>query len=559
MKLERLAGLKKIFFVKGEKAVVFDAAFSVIMAFFTVFNQNAVEDHLFFGRFNMSRDTGLFIVYTILFYIAVRVIVAILNARSKEEVCLEKRLPRLKLAILMFLAWLPYLLIFLPGVANYDTVNQVNDFFDGVGPVPFGFVKGQETVNVFLNAHHPIVPTFIFSFFIWQGKVIGNESLGFLLFIVCQMAVGALLISGILCDIYENARTTRGRTMVKIMRFFYMFMPFIPMYMICMLKNTLHSLIFILFIYVLYRYFLGRDETPAGSWAVFFLTEAMLSLTLNTGIFVVVFTGIGILFLKDKNRVKFLVAMLGCVILWFVIFPKVIYPTINVYPGGKQELYGTLFQQTGRLIRDNEEALSEEDKEIIVAILDYDTVKKAFTFNVTDPVKDTFKMNSTDEELNEYLKMWFRQGLRHPIIYLRATFSICGYFFSPGAGIQIFNDIPKSDGIFAKIHNIAPSRFGEKAADLYFKITIMPVIKWIFQTVLYAFWIPAFLYYVLVRRNKALKKKDETGHEQIILLPLFVSVLFLIVSPMNYSRYALCLIFSSPLAIAMLCSDYKKS
>ncbi|MCR5343610.1 MAG: DUF6020 family protein [Butyrivibrio sp.] len=559
MKLERGLEIKKTICGEGEKAVTLDAAFSLVMAFITVINQNAIMDHLFFSKYNIARYVILFMEYTVLFYVTTRIIWAVYKDKGKEVAICEKRLPRLKLALIMLAAWLPYLLVFLPGVANYDTVNQVNDLFDGVGPVPFGFIEGQKTVNVFLNAHHPIVPTFIFSAFIAIGTLLGSATLGFLIYVICQMAAGAFLISGILCDIYENAKTNKGRKLIKLVRLFYMFMPFIPMYMICMLKNTMHSLLFILLIYVLYRYFTGRDEKPAGSFALLFLIEIMLCVTLNTGIFVVIFTAIGILFLKDKNRLKILLVSLGCAVVWFIVFPKVIYPAMNIFPGGKQELYGTLFQQTARLIRDKEEDLTDEDKEIINAVLDYDRIKKDFTFNVTDPVKDTYRIDCTKEDMNAYLKVWLRQGIKHPVIYFRATLSICGYFFAPGAGIQIFSDIPKAKGIFGEIHSLVPSRFGEKAAELYFQITIMPVIKWIFQTVLYAFWIPVYLFYILVIRDKAEDEKGKKRPELIVLLPLFVTVLFLVVSPMNYSRYALCLIFASPLVVALLGPLYKRS
>ncbi|WP_408069624.1 DUF6020 family protein [Butyrivibrio sp. JL13D10] len=558
MKLEKITGLKQIIFGDGEKAVVKDAVFSVVMSLFTVVNQNAVEDHLFIDKYIGFRDSIRFVLYAVLFYLATR-LVAFALAGFEEATDNKRKLPRIKLSLLMFASWLPYLLIFLPGVANYDTANQVNDFFNGVSPVPFGFIEGQKTVNVFLNAHHPIVPTFIFSFFIWLGTLVGSATLGFLLYIMIQMLAGAFLISGILCDVYENATSKRGKKLAKAARLFYMFMPFIPMYMICMLKNTMHSLLFILLIYVLYRYFIGKDDKPAKSWLLFCLIEIMLCVTLNTGIFVVVITAVGVLFTKDKNKVKILLAAIACSLLWYGIFPKVIYPTLNIYPGGRQELYGTLFQQTARLIRDKEEAFTDSDKEIIEAVLDYDRIKKDFAYNVTDPVKDTFNPEASDEAVSEYLKMWLKKGLQHPIIYLRATMSICGHFFSPDVGIQIFSDIPKASGIFGEIHNIAPSRFGEKAASLYFKITIMPVVKWIFQTVLYAFWIPVYLFYMLVFRDGFWGKNDKKRPETVILLPIFINVLFLIVSPMNYSRYALCLIFASPICLALLCSDYKRS
>ncbi|WP_026510942.1 DUF6020 family protein [Butyrivibrio sp. LC3010] len=560
MKQEKSLILKRTLFGGGEKAVALDAAFSVIMSLITVFNKNAVDDHLFLDRFIVRRYIVLFFVYTAMFYAAVRIIEFLVsNEKSKATASSSVEISRLKQAVMMFLAWVPYLIIFLPGVANYDTVNQVNDFFDGVAPVPFGFIEGQETVNVFLNAHHPIVPTFIFSFFIGIGRFFGSATAGFLLYILCQMALGAILISGILDDLYNNAETNNGRYLIKAVRVFFMFMPFIPMYMICMLKNTMHSLLFILFIYSLYRYFAGMDSKPAKSWILFLLILLMLCVTLNTGVYVVLFTGIATLFIKDRNRYKIILVSMISMVVWFVIFPKVVYPALNVYPGGKQELYGTIFHQTARLVRDNEEEFTEEDKKIIDAVLDYEKIKENFSFEATDPVKDTFKLSASDRDISEYLKLWFRMGLRHPIVYLRATFSICGNFFSPGAGIQVFGDIPMAAGVFGEIHHILPRVLGDRLISLYYKISLLPVIRLLFSQVLYSFWIPVYLFYYMVIREKVLNKNGRKRPELIILVPLFVSVLFLVVSPMNYSRYALCLIFASPIILAMAGVKNKRS
>ena len=177
--------ITKFLFDEEKKTIVKDVFFSLIMSFITVLSKNAIEEHLFLNKYNMAQYALLFVVYNALFYLSIRVIALIRKRAMTGTVVADTvKLPRVKLFLLMFAAWTPYLLVFLPGVANYDTVNQVNDFFDGVSPVPFGFVKGQETVNVFLNAHHPIVPTFIFSFFIWIGVILGSATMGFLLYII---------------------------------------------------------------------------------------------------------------------------------------------------------------------------------------------------------------------------------------------------------------------------------------------------------------------------------------------------------------------------------------
>lgn len=86
-------------------------------------------------------------------------------------------------------------MIYNPGLVNYDTVNQVLDFMDGVSAVPFGYVGGQEEVVVQYNAHHPVFVTLIFGTFIKIGVILGNPSVGLFMYIIVQMILAAIIFS----------------------------------------------------------------------------------------------------------------------------------------------------------------------------------------------------------------------------------------------------------------------------------------------------------------------------------------------------------------------------
>ena len=96
---------------------------------------------------------------------------------------------------IFFICWLPYLIIYAPGLVNYDTVNQVNDFLDGVSAVPFGYAPGQEEVTVLFNAHHPVLVSIIFGAFIKIGILMGKPAVGLTLYIVLQMVMAAFIFS----------------------------------------------------------------------------------------------------------------------------------------------------------------------------------------------------------------------------------------------------------------------------------------------------------------------------------------------------------------------------
>lgn len=84
-------------------------------------------------------------------------------------------------------------------------------------------------------------------------------------------------------------------------------------------------------------------------------------------------------------------------------------PINDVQPGGIQEMLSVPFQQTARFVKYYGDELSEEDKEAINHILDYNQLAEKYNPDKSDPVKDTIRKEITKTEwkayINVYLKM----------------------------------------------------------------------------------------------------------------------------------------------------------
>ncbi|WP_026669691.1 DUF6020 family protein [Butyrivibrio sp. AE3006] len=538
--------------LRGEKRIDFmDLCFSFCMSLITVLNVNAVEDHFFLTGYVLVKDMLCFAAFFLLFF-ASTIVLKYLGSKYKPRPIQKPAGKKVVMsALLMWCAHLPYLLILAPGVLNYDTINQVRDVFDGVSPVPFGFVEGQETINAFMNAHHPVVIAFLFAAFIKLGVILGDPGKGLFIYCLLQSLVACFVFSGILTDLENNAKDAGKQFVVKVVRLFFIFSPFISYYTICMLKNTVHSLLFLILLYGYYKYLEGGEVSSKKGIIFMITTSLLMCFTQNTGAYVVVLSSLLHLVFRKKNRMVFLMNICLCIVVWFIIVPKVIYPAANIYPGGKQEMLGTCFQQTARLVRDREDELTDGDKQIIGRVLDYEKIKSDYAFDATDPVKATFNIHATKEDMKAYYKFWIKKGIQHPIIYLRAILPICGNFFAPVSSVQIFDKIPMSEGIFENVKQVNPSKLWMGLDDWYYELRDMPGISILFQVVLYSFWIPAYLlYYNVIKRWH--KNDGERKPVNGILVPIFIFILMLIVSPVNYSRYALPLIFSSPVCLCML-------
>ncbi len=447
------------------------------------------------------------------------------------------------LPVFFFLCWLPYLITYNPGLVNYDTVNQVLDFFDGVAAVPFGYVEGQEEVTVLFNAHHPVFVTIIFGLFIKLGVALGKPALGLTIYIVCQMILAAFVFTYAYSELVEVFKV-KSRGLKTAYIGFFAFCPVIPYYVCIMLKNSLHSLIMVLFVVLFLKITFGGGELCKFQKVLWVVTALLLPLTQNTGIYLVVLSLIPLVIRavrgKKKADIRLMGGALAGVIVMMLVISKVIYPVFNIFPGGNQEMLGTLFQQTGRYVRDYGDELTEEEIATISAVVNYDVVRDGFQFETSDPIKATYNLHVTRAEVLKYIGLWVKQGFKHPDAYFRGVLPIFGQFFAFGYDFGIFDHIPTDEGIFSQINHV-------KEQDDYNMITAwyewtkkFPGLDIIFQHALYTLWIPAYCIY----RNKKCGRKG-----LVYIIPFVVNVLFVIASPMGYSRYALPLLFTSPLLL----------
>ncbi|WP_207640720.1 DUF6020 family protein [Butyrivibrio sp. VCD2006] len=499
------------------------------------FGWNVIEHYKWAMYFAVS-----FIIAYMVFYLSEHINFAPVRTANVTYKFSYKRM--FAVACILFVCWLPYLIIYAPGLVNYDTVNQVKDFLDGVSAVPYGYAPGQEEVTVLFNAHHPVFVTLIFGAFIKIGILLGKPALGLTLYIILQMVLAALIFSYAIEKAFEFGKN-KSVILRRMITIFFALFPVIPYYVCDMLKNTLHALFALLYIFLFLRFVISGHEFTRNEKIAWVVLSILVTLTQNTGVYLVIITGV-FLAIKGKNiRKTVIFGTAVSALLMLVILPKIIYPAFNIFPGGKQEVLGILFQQTARYVRDYPEDITDEDIEVISKVVDYDTLKNDFTFETTDNIKATFKLHASTAELHNYYALWIRQGIKHPGAYFRAILPICGMFFAAGYDIGIFDHIPTNEGIFSQIQQINPENMYTSMTNGYYRIRSFPVLRILFQHALYVLWIPVFCLY---RRRVVSKKKSV-----LFMVPFVVNMLFLIMSPMVYSRYALPLIFASPFLLYM--------
>ena len=137
-----------------------------------------------------------------------------------------------------------------------------------------------------------------------------------------------------------------------------------------------------------------------------------------------------IFFVAKRQRLVVLalaIAVFGC----YSVSEKAVAPALGISSISSRVYFSIPFQQTARYVRSYPEDVTEEEKDAINQILNYDQLAQRYNPELSDPVKATYRTgNITKEKLMNYFKAWFSMFKKHPGVYIEATLhNTYGYFY----------------------------------------------------------------------------------------------------------------------------------
>lgn len=448
----------------------------------------------------------------------------------------------LKLSAVFIAVYMIYLIVFYPGVCNYDTINQINDLITGDAPLPFSWIGGQEEISCLMNDHHPIFDTLVFTFFYKIGEHLGSLNLGMFIYTTLQIVLTSFSFSFMLCSMSKWKGEVKAVQQTGFL--FLLLCPFVPMFVICMVKDSLFGFLFVL--YVTFYILILIEESKKKYLVYIIILSLLLALTKKTGIYQILITDLLLLFPKDIHRdikkvALVVVSMIIPSLIIFVLFPKVIFPQFNIYPGGKQESMGFMLQQVSRVVCEHEDELSDEELAVIDKMITIEDIKEYYENKKIDTVKDHFNFYATDDEVKAFKKTWLKLGMRYPGSYVNATVEVSGYFFVPSKKIGTYQLVP-SESIGIKNPD-SFQKWREAFAEVFGFIDSFPGISFLFTLALYCFMIPAAAVIKCVQ--------DRSFRKFLCIMPALVCCLVLIVCPVAYGRYALPHFYILPLMLGM--------
>jgi hypothetical protein len=308
---------------------------------------------------------------------------------------------------------------------------------------------------------------------------------------------------------------------------------------------------------------LDTDEFFAhkGNLILMFIYGLMIAQIRNNGIFVLIFMCPVVFIVISRKRKPIFAATFIAVFVVNYILNNLVYPAFGVTNlAVKEDTYCIMFQQTAKYGQDYPDDVTEEEREFLNTVFDYDELVEVYNPQLADWVKNCLKIceaNSADHTNSEFLavrsqyfKVWFAQFLRHPLSYFN-TFLECSYgYYYPevkpykeGTGNYEFdrNMFTESMHEARQIGWLAPARF---ILEQLSKLEYVPGIGLLYRCGFYTWCVLLAVVYYIVKKKYI---------NIVFAIPTLVNILVCLVSPVNTCiRYALPTMCIVPILYALI-------
>lgn len=441
----------------------------------------------------------------------------------------------------IFLLWLPYAILKYPGGIDFDTYYQLLQ--------PLGYTA--------ISNHNPLLSTLFFGYGLLLGKtLLGSFHAGLFFVILCQMLVCAACLA---YSVKALHKLSVSPALLWLSLSVYSLSTLVSRYCTSLGKDALFACTAVMYVAMLAELILGPEPRLRRALPFALLTACMALLRSSITHLLALSCALLLLNWLLRRRRGLLTALMGtagayalCLLYLYALLPALGIPDV---PSG--EALSLPLMQTARYVKYCPEDVTEEERQIIDQVVDYDQLPVMYLERLSDYVKGLYRGDG--ESLGRYFKVWFRQGLRHPEVYFSATFNnIYGYFY-PGAredamGIYMQYD-PAPDApvqLFSLPEDAAVRRAErlDKLSNFILAFENFPLFYPVCNAAM-QFWLLIYLVFLaLLRKGGALLH---------LLLPSAACILVCIAGPTffhNGLRYGLLTLLANPFLFSVCLQRY---
>ena len=315
--------------------------------------------------------------------------------------------------VLIFIAWIPYLLRYYPGIVTSDSYSQIE----------------QAIGKIALSDHHPIAHTAIISFCINIGLLIFKDiNTSIALYSIVSMICMALFDSTVLLYL---RRKNINKTIIIGALLFYMFYPINAIYSITMWKDILFSGIFPIFLILCNELLFNTEAFLKDCKNIFtFITISFLMIVLrHNGLYVVILS-LPFFYIPLRKYWKKISIMFIGIFLVNQIFNIFMFNILKVEKGSVGEMLSIPVQQIARVEKNHRDELSEDTLNRINSIFITEKIGDYYDPGLSDPVKWKVDIQYFKQNKVEFIKVWAKLLLKYPKDYVESFISNSyGYYY----------------------------------------------------------------------------------------------------------------------------------
>ncbi len=453
------------------------------------------------------------------------------------------RHPFLVTFLVLLLCWLIYIIAFYPIILSPDPSFQIKQYFNEHTKYIDWVIQRDPAVN--MTTHHPVIHTALLGCCIQLGRVIFNDNFGLFLYSLLQVLTLAAVLS---YTVYYAKKVGIPDKYRFFLLLIYALVPMFPLYAMSGVKDTYYTAFMILYVLILFDLVhVRKNEKISLKYALYLLVViTLIALFRNNGLYVVILSLPFVLLVSKKNRY-----CLGIVLVLFLaitqVYSKVLIPALGISEGSIREVLSIPFQQTARYVKEHEEEVTKDERELYDKILGYDDLATRYDPEKADPVKNMYNKNTTKEELSQYFHYWLQGLMKYPDTYIQATMNnVYGYFYPNSTKWYVYykydDRITQNDLVDYHYNQLEPLR--QVLSSWGVSFPYIPVLG-LLANVGFSAWIM----FIMIGYLLEVKKKKYI----LVLSPLLVSLLVCVASPVNtYFRYAMPYVFVMPVLVLLM-------
>lgn len=457
------------------------------------------------------------------------------ESRHKLTILLFDKHPVLGTMLFMIIVRIPYFIAFYPCTLSWDGLYMLKEWI------------GLDTYT----DHYPPLMTAIYGS-VWDlGGKIGNRYLMLFLFVLLQSLLTAWAV-GILIAMLKKLKIPYGIRW-GVLAFYVLFTVW-NIYSITLIIDSMYWPVTILYMAQMIAFILDRSRfDKIRNVLLLCLTAIAMALIRNNGIFVFLLTIPFIFFMVKRKAKLYLVAATALVIAAMTLMSHVVYPLLGVVPSFKYDTFCVCYQQTARFLVAHKDELPEDERAFLEQAMDIDEVVEHYSPYLADEVKWRMNWGVVSSRLDEYLSIWFKQGLRDPVCYIQSYLNSCTGYYYPSQpeyedGLGWYGTHPydvRKEGYVEINYAKETQGLREWLTNLPYDLRQLPGISMLYSCGFYTWIIIIVVAVILIKKRYCLI---------LPVLPGVINILVCSVSPVNpHIRYTMPTMAAAVAAICMLC------